>query len=325
MRVTPFFIFFFFLNKSALLGGKYVCNHRKVARTKKGDEKMWEKFKESKFARKCKELSQKRGVVAITLCLLLALAVVATVSIASNRAKKQPMGELQDGGSGTEQGANTEPEETENSQINAPIHNGESEAPVGAEPEIFELSLPANGVICKGHDATIQVWSDTMGDYRVHLGVDISTEEGAPVFAAADGVISKIWDDALMGRCVAVSHGDEIFTFYKNLDPVLAVGIEENSEVRGGQQLGKVGESAIAELADEPHLHIEMTVNGLAVDPVDYFSDEAKHTLSQDKVFESSAVEPEAEEAGKSNYGPWVVSRKGRRPFYFFLAKMLTI
>ncbi len=251
---------------------------------------MWEKFKESNFAKKCKELSRRRGVVAVTLCLVLALAVVLSVSVATNRAKKKYAIET-DGNTGTQTESNTEKTNEEaNGTVDLPTHNQESEAPVGAEPEIFTLSLPAEGAVVKGHDATIQVWSDTMGDYRVHLGIDIMTEEGAPVMAAADGVVAKVWDDALMGRCVAVSHGDGIFTFYKNLNPVLSAGIETDAEIKCGQQIGKVGESAIAELADEPHLHVEMTVNGLAVDPLDYFSEEAKNALHKNEVYESSAV-----------------------------------
>ena len=255
---------------------------------------MWERFKESKFAEKCRELSRRRGVVAISLCLVLALAVVLSVSIATNRAKKK-YADGTDVGTGTQQ---TEQATEKNNGIvggtvDLPTHNEGSEKPVGAEPEVFELSLPAEGVLAKGHDATIQVWSETMGDYRVHLGVDILTEEGAPVFAAADGVIAKIWDDALMGRCVAVSHDDEVYTFYKNLDPVLSEGIEQDAEIKCGQQIGRVGESAIAELAEEPHLHVEMTVNGLAVDPTDYFSEEVKATLNKDTAYESSAT-PEA-------------------------------
>lgn len=268
---------------------------------------MWEKFKESNFAKKCKEASGKKGVVVATLCLVLVLAVVLSVSIATNRAKKKYAGET-DGTVENRVENNTEREDqgVVDGTVEAPVHNDESEAPVGAEPEEFELSLPVGaGAIAKGHDATIQVWSDTMGDYRVHLGVDIATEEGAPVFAAADGVVTKVWDDALMGRCVAISHDDEIFTFYKNLDPVLSEGIEVNATVTGGQQIGKVGESAIAELADEPHLHIEMTVNGLAVDPRDYFSDEALETLSKDIAYESNLNDgngesmTEAESVGK--------------------------
>ena len=244
---------------------------------------MFEKFKESKFAKKCKELSHNGAVVVTFVCVLLALTVVVSVTVATNRAKKQ-YGEIDNGSSQ----AGTTEEPTEEGTVNIPSHNETESMPVGGEAEEFKLSLPAQGVISKGHDSTIQVWSETMGDYRVHLGIDIATAEGAPVFAAADGVVSKIWDDALMGRCMAISHDGDVFTFYKNLDSTLAEGIEEGSKVTRGQKIGAVGETAISELADEPHLHIEMTVGGLAVDPRDYLSDDAKASLNQDTSFETS-------------------------------------
>ena len=242
---------------------------------------MWKKFKESRFAQKCKELSHKGGFVATVACLTLILAVVLSASIATNRAKEQYADETgKNNTSQTETPTDTE-EGTANGTVNTPVHKDENEQPVGGEAEEFQLSLPANGVIAKGHDATLQVWSETMGAYKVHLGIDITTEEGAPVFAAADGTVAKIWDDAMMGKCVSIDHGDGIFTFYKNLDPVLSEGIEKGTALQSGQQIGKVGESAMAELADEPHLHIEMTVNGIAVDPTDYLSKEAKDSISK--------------------------------------------
>lgn len=245
---------------------------------------MFEKFKESKFAKKCKELSHNGAVVATFVCILLALTVVVSVTVATNRAKKQYGPDA----NGTESVEQTD-SATEQGTVDAPSHNNTESLPVAGEVEEFKLSLPAQGSVSKGHDATLQVWSETMGDYRVHLGIDISTAEGAPVYAAADGVVSKVWDDALMGRCVAISHEGDIFTFYKNLDNTLAENISEGSRVKCGDKIGTVGDTAIAELADEPHLHIEMTVGGLAVDPRDYLSDDAKASLGQDSSFESSA------------------------------------
>ena len=235
---------------------------------------MFEKFKE-----KCKAFFGNRAAAVTFVIILLALTVVLSVSIATNRAKKNPSGD-----NSTETGSsetNTQAKEELNSgTVESPTHNGAETQPVSGEVEEFVLSLPAQGVIAKGHDATIQVWSETMGDYRVHLGIDIATKENAPVFACADGTVEKIWDDALMGRCVAISHGGEVYTFYKNLDSDLADGIEKGAKVERGQKLGEVGNTAIAELADEPHIHVEMTVNGLAVDPRDYFSSEAKNSLT---------------------------------------------
>lgn len=238
---------------------------------------MFEKFKE-----KCKSLSRNRAAVVTFVVILLALTVVLSVSIANNRAKKKySIDETgTDGRPSTEQSTEKETDKkVENGTVEAPTHQS-TEKPVSGEIEEFKISLPASGTIAKGHDATIQVWSETMGDYRVHLGIDIATGEGAQVSAAADGKVSKIWDDALMGRCVAISHGDEIYTFYKNLDSTLASGIVEGAEVKRGDKIGTVGNTAIAELADEPHVHVEMTVNGLAVDPRDYFSEEAEKTLA---------------------------------------------
>ena len=233
---------------------------------------MFEKFKE-----KCKALSHNRAAVVTFVIILLALTVVLSVSIATNRAKKNPQ-ENETTKTPSEQTTQSK-DEVNSGTVEAPSHNSTETQPVSGEIEEFELSLPAQGVIAKGHDATIQVWSETMGDYRVHLGIDIATEENAPVFACADGTVEKIWDDALMGRCVAISHGGEVYTFYKNLDSDLAEGVEKGAKVTRGQKLGEVGNTAIAELADEPHIHIEMTVNGLAVDPRDYFSAEAKNSL----------------------------------------------
>ena len=212
---------------------------------------MFEKFKE-----KCKSLSRNRAAVVTFVVILLALTVVLSVSIANNRAKKKySIDETgTDGRPTTEQSTEKDTDKkVENGTVEAPTHQS-TEKPVSGEIEEFKISLPASGTIAKGHDATIQVWSETMGDYRVHLGIDIATGEGAQVSAAADGKVSKIWDDALMGRCVAISHGDEIYTFYKNLDSTLASGIVEGAEVKRGDKIGTVGNTAIAELADEPHV-----------------------------------------------------------------------
>lgn len=231
-----------------------------------------------KFVEKCKELSQNRAAVITFVCVLLVLTVVLSVSIATNRAKKQYG---VDDTTGKPIANETEKDDKlEQGTVETPNHNS-TEKPVSTAPEEFELALVAAGTIAKGHDATIQVWSETMGDYRVHLGIDIATSEGAPVYAAADGKVEKIWDDALMGRCIAISHEGEIYTFYKNLNSTLAEGIEEGATVQCGQKIGNVGNTAISELADEPHLHLEMTVNGLAVDPRDYFSAEAKESFSK--------------------------------------------
>lgn len=247
---------------------------------------MWEKFKKSAFAERCRKFSKNRGAVITTVCLLIAMTVILSVAIAANRSKKTPVA---DGLPEASDRVETGDRET----VNAPTYNEPEDdgSEVGGEAEDFILSLPVTGNLYKGHDSSVQVWSDTMDEYRIHLGVDIATEAGAPVLAAADGKISRIWNDPLMGRCIAIEHDGEVVTVYKNLSETSVKGIAKDVTVKCGQQIGYVGQTAISEIADDPHLHLELTVGGLSVDPRDYMTDEAKDALSSDGVVESGMGE----------------------------------
>ena len=91
----------------------------------------------------------------------------------------------------------------------------------------------------------------------------------------------------MMGWCIALTHAGECVTVYKNLAKDMAEGITVGSEVLEGQLLGQVGDSAMIEIADEPHLHMEMTVKGLQANPMDYFSEAVISVLSEDDVYEN--------------------------------------
>ena len=78
-------------------------------------------------------------------------------------------------------------------------------------------------------------------------------------------------------------------TIYKNLSATPAEGIEVGSVVKAGDALGTVGESAMVEIGEEPHLHVEMTVNGLPVDPLAYLDEDAVATLKEDTNYEDAS------------------------------------
>lgn len=155
-----------------------------------------------------------------------------------------------------------------------------------AKPTLPTFSVPVAGSISKGHDKDTAVYSITMDDWRVHLGVDIACREGDTVRAAADGTISQVWKDPLMGTCVSISHDGAGVSVYKNLAPELPESVTVGAKVKSGEAIGKVGESALLEVAEEPHLHFELSVNGVPVDPMDYFAPESVSTsldLSRDE------------------------------------------
>ena len=218
-------------------------------------------FRNTKFVQNFKE---NRAVWVTAITLLVALAVIAAVAGVANRSKT--------------------PKEILPPSVESTTKAPETTAP---EPPVSDVSgklpifsAPTSGALVKSHDSEKQVFSNTMNDYRVHLGLDIETSLNAPVYAAADGTVAEIWEDPLMGRCVAVQHGGDAVSIYKNLAADVAEGIEAGSTVEAGQVIAYVGESAMTELADEPHLHFELTVAGLQVDPLEYLDEGALEAMS---------------------------------------------
>ncbi len=136
--------------------------------------------------------------------------------------------------------------------------------------EALTFSMPVSGEIMTAHSVSVPVFSETLGEWRFHTGVDIATEVAAPVHAAAKGTVSRIYNDPMLGTTVEITHESGIVTQYANLNATLAEGIAEGKEVASGAALGVVGDTALSELGAEAHLHFGMKVNGTSVNPIDY-------------------------------------------------------
>lgn len=151
------------------------------------------------------------------------------------------------------------PTGTDNSNVDAEVIDPKPEKPKEESPT---YTRPVFGDILKGYYADSLVFSETMQDYRTHSGVDIKAPLGEKVGAYTDGVISKIENDPFMGTTLEISHSGGVTSVYKNLSSELPKGIAVGVNVKTGDLIGTVGESAIIEIADEPHLHFEIRVNG---------------------------------------------------------------
>lgn len=234
------------------------------------------------FWQKLKSKNVNRSYVLTLLALTLSLVVIIVAAVAANRTRKP-----------TE---TPDPTDKVTDKVTDRVTEEPTEEPSTEKPtdkpsssvgnKLPSFILPVSGNLTREHDPSLQVFSPTMQDYRVHLGIDLSTKADAPVYAAADGKISKIWVDTLMGYCIAIKHSGDCVTVYKNLAETLPEGIAEGVSVRSGQLIATVGESAMIEVADEPHLHFEMTVGDLAVDPLEYFDEDALATIKKDTVVE---------------------------------------
>lgn len=102
------------------------------------------------------------------------------------------------------------------------------------------------------------------GEGAFHTGIDIDAPYGTPVRAAADGEVSGAAMGAGYGREVVLDHGHDVRTVYGHLS---AIAVVAGQRVTRGQVIGYVGESG---RATGPHLHYEVRVHNVPVNPYKY-------------------------------------------------------
>ena len=143
------------------------------------------------------------------------------------------------------------------------------------KPTKLTMVSPVVGRITKGHSLDMPVFSNTLNEWRVHTGIDISADDGARVYASAGGVVTKVYSDPFLGKTVEIDHGNDVVSIYSNLSAE-GIAVKEGDAISSGALIGLVGDTSISELADEPHLHFAVKLNGVSVNPLDYISDESK-------------------------------------------------
>ena len=103
-----------------------------------------------------------------------------------------------------------------------------------------------------------------LGGRRNHNGVDLAQPTGTPVYATADGIVSKADYWGSYGNYIQIEHGGEMETRYAHLS---GYAVAAGEQVRKGQLIGFVGSTG---RSTGPHLHYEVRVAGQAVDPTPY-------------------------------------------------------
>lgn len=130
----------------------------------------------------------------------------------------------------------------------------------------FPLLMPVDGEISEPY--TLQsVYSETMHDWRTHTGTDIEASLAAAVMAAADGTISKAYEDKLWGNVIEISHKGGLSTVYKGVSTLSMVSVGE--QVEKGSVISGVGTSPIESKA-MAHLHFEVWQDGYCMNPETY-------------------------------------------------------
>lgn len=108
------------------------------------------------------------------------------------------------------------------------------------------------------------VYSETLGEWGTHNGVDFAADKGQAVKAAADGTIVKLYADPLWGDVVEIQHGGNVLSRYYG---VKAKDLKEGTTVKAGDTVGIVSEIP-AEIVMASHIHMEVLANDKYVDPL---------------------------------------------------------
>jgi murein DD-endopeptidase MepM/ murein hydrolase activator NlpD len=99
---------------------------------------------------------------------------------------------------------------------------------------------------------------------KFHEGIDIAAQTGMPVLAPADGLVMKAGFSTGYGHQVEISHGYGIKTSYAHNS---RLSVKAGQRVKRGDVIAYVGDSGSS---TGPHLHYEVRVNGLPVNPARY-------------------------------------------------------
>ena len=133
----------------------------------------------------------------------------------------------------------------------------ENQGTLLATPSIW----PADGFLSSGFG-----WrsSPYRSGSQMHKGIDIANRTGTPIWAPARGTVTFVGTDKAYGLCVLINHGNNIATRYAHLSRAL---VKEGQSVQRGDVIAAMGNTG---RSTGPHLHYEVVVDGVPVDPMRY-------------------------------------------------------
>ena len=137
-------------------------------------------------------------------------------------------------------------------------------------PSRLKTALPVPGDTIAPYAMDCLSYNETTRDWRVHNGVDLAAEAGAPVGAAADGTVYTTYEDDTLGYTVVIRHDGGYTTRYSSLDENLCVS--PGDVVTMGQTIGYAGDTALVESVMGSHVHFSVSYQDQDMDPAEFFA-----------------------------------------------------
>ena len=143
----------------------------------------------------------------------------------------------------------------------------ESESDSDTDTIISETFLyPVGHDVIKEYSGDSLVYSETMDDWRVHLGTDFYAEKGTKVKPMTNGTVTNVYSDALLGVTVVIDHGNSVSAYYSGLGSTVLVNVGDT--VSASDYIGSIN-VVPSESLDKPHLHLSVRVNEEWVNPME--------------------------------------------------------
>jgi murein DD-endopeptidase MepM/ murein hydrolase activator NlpD len=102
------------------------------------------------------------------------------------------------------------------------------------------------------------------GRREMHRGLDIANHKGTPIIAPAEGVVTYVGRKGLLGNIVEINHGHGFITRYGHISKALT---QKGQKVKRGEEIAQIGTTG---RSTGPHLHYEVRLNGIQVNPQKY-------------------------------------------------------
>jgi murein DD-endopeptidase MepM/ murein hydrolase activator NlpD len=115
-------------------------------------------------------------------------------------------------------------------------------------------------------------------DHQTHLGFDLAGLQHMPIQAANDGVVVYAGFFGIYGNAVLIDHGCALQTLYGHMS---SIGVKEGEAVKRGQVIGRSGQTG---LAGGDHLHFTVLIDGLPVNPTEWWDPHWIHDRIQAKL-----------------------------------------
>ncbi len=125
---------------------------------------------------------------------------------------------------------------------------------------------PVKGMVTAGYGYRSSPFT---GQREMHEGLDVAAPPGTAIVATAEGVVSFAGPLSAFGNVVFINHGHGFTTFYAHNS---SNRVKEGQLVKRGEVIAYVGATG---RATGPHVHYEVQVNGVTVNPMKYIIDQS--------------------------------------------------